>query len=111
MERQSYKGCLVLVYSVSWSSPFSRAESDAKTSTERATDINFPTGLLAKELYSCGQPVCPGLGLYCVKSSWQSVFAKRFVIVDWKIPVSLWYGRGSGRWRVVTVTHLSPLLT
>lgn len=110
-ERQSYKACLMSVNSVSSSSPFSRAESDAKTSTQRATDINFPPGLLAKELYSYGQPVCPRLGLSCVKSSWQSIFAKRFVIVEWKIPGPLWYGRGSWRWRVVTVTHPSPLLT
>ena len=92
-----------------------RAESDAETSAHRATDVNFPASLLAEELYSCGRPFArgsgTGLGLYCVKSSWQSVLAKRFVIVDWKIPGSLWYGRGSGRWRVVTVTHPSPLLT
>ncbi|CAI9158164.1 unnamed protein product [Rangifer tarandus platyrhynchus] len=111
MERQSYKACLMSVNSVSWSSPFSRAESDVKTSTQRATDISFPPGLLAKERYSYGQPVCAGLGLSCIKSSWQSIFAKRFVIVEWKIPGSLWYGRGSGRWRAVTVTHPSPLLT
>lgn len=64
--------------------PRAAAQGGAESSEQRATDIHFPTGLIAQLLQTAANPFpCVSVSLLCL--SCQHIFAKRFVILQGKV--------------------------
>lgn len=64
--------------------PGSAAQGGAESSEQRATDIHFPTGLVAQLLQTAANPFpCVSISLLCL--SCQHIFAKCFVILQGEV--------------------------